>query len=87
MVGPSLCLRDELLELVKTVRPTVRVKLTASLGFEGMLSQGDLGRLVEIPKRQLDQVLDVVGIWGLVYERVGEGGGRSTSRTCAGESF
>jgi hypothetical protein len=63
------------LELVEAVPPTIAVKLAACLGLEPSLSEGDLCRSAEVPKRQTNQVLDVVGIRILIGERVGEVGG------------
>ncbi len=61
-VARGLWLRDELLELVEAFRPAVPMELAASLRLERPLGQGDLRRVAEIPKRQLDDGLDVVGI-------------------------
>src|SRR5215211_2130446 len=71
-----LCPRgDQPLELVEAVRPPVPVKRTTRLGLERALSEVNLGRFTEIPKRQRDQCLYVVGIGILPAERAGEAGG------------
>ena len=50
---------QQLFELVEAVRPTVPVKLKASLGLERSLGEDDFGRLAEIPEGEIDQGLDV----------------------------
>ena len=74
--SPPFSERDELLEPVERVGPAVPVEFAARLGLEGTLSEDDLRRLAEIPKRQLDNGLDIVGIWVLIYERADEAGRR-----------
>ena len=60
----------------RTSPSTVPVEFAARLGLEGTLSEDDLRRLAEIPKRQLGKGLDIFGIWILIYERKDEAGGR-----------
>src|SRR5919108_336089 len=71
-----LRLREEPLELVEAVHPAVAVQLAARLALEWTLPEHDLGGVAAIAKRQLDQILDVVGIWVLPCEREDQAGRR-----------
>jgi hypothetical protein len=62
------------------------VELAARLGVEGALSNDDLSGLAEVPERQLDESLAVVGIGVLPRERVGEAAGRIDYAELAGEA-
>ena len=65
-----------MLELVEAVRPTVPVKRTTRLRPERALGQSNRRRFTEIPQREADHRLDVVGIGVLPDEGVGETCGR-----------
>ena len=69
-----LLLRDELLELVEAVRPTIPMKRATFRRLERTLGVDNFRRLAEIHR------FDVVRIWILIHERKGEATGGSTSR-------
>ena len=75
-----LLLRDELLELVETVHLAIPVKRATRRRLEPALGVDDLRRLATIPKRQLHQRFDVVGIWGSQTNATTKRAGGSTSR-------
>jgi hypothetical protein len=53
-------------EPVEGIRPAVAVQFQPWLGLERALGERDLGRLAEVPKRELDEVLDIVWVRVLV---------------------
>src|SRR5215217_447488 len=76
---------EELLQPVERLRPTVPVQLAPRLSPERALAQAGLRRSAEVPERQLDQRLDVVGIRRLPSEGMGEAAGRVDLAELAGQ--